>query len=62
MILQLVQGGSGGYTVSFTSETKFGTSFTSITLSTTVGAMDMIGLVYSAINSKYNIVSFAAGY
>jgi hypothetical protein len=62
MILQVEQGGSGGYTVSFTSETKFGTSFTSITLSTAVGAMDMIGLVYSAINNKYNIVSFAAGY
>jgi hypothetical protein len=62
MILQLVQGGSGSYTVTFTSETKFGTSFTTITLSTAVGAMDMIGLVYSSVNSKYNIVSFAAGY
>ena len=62
MLLQLVQGGSGSYTVTFTSETKFGTSFTSITLSTTVGAMDMVGLVYSSVNSKYNIVSFAAGY
>lgn len=62
MILQLVQGGSGSYTVTFTSETKFGTSFTSITLSTAVGTMDMVGLVYSAVNSKYNIVSFAAGY
>lgn len=62
MILQLVQGGSGSYTVTFTSETQFGTSFTSITLSTTVGKMDMIGLVYSTVNNKYNIVSFAAGY
>jgi hypothetical protein len=62
MLLQLVQGGSGSYTVTFTSETKFGTSFTSITLTTTVGAMDMVGLVYSSVNSKYNIVSFAAGY
>jgi hypothetical protein len=62
VILQVIQGGSGSYTISFTSETTFGTSFTSITLSTTVGKMDMIGLVYSAVNSKYNIVSFAAGY
>lgn len=62
MILQVVQGGSGGYTVTFTSETQFGTSFTSITLSTAVGKMDMIGLIYSSVNSKYNIVSFAAGY
>lgn len=62
MILQLIQGGSGSYTVTFTSETVFGTSFTSITLSTAVGKMDMIGLVYSSSNSKYNIVSFAAGY
>lgn len=62
MILQVTQGGSGSYTITFTSETKFGTSFTSITLSTAVGAMDMIGLVYSSSNSKYNIVSFAAGY
>jgi hypothetical protein len=62
IILQLIQGGSGGYTVTFTSDTKFGTSFASITLSTSVGAMDMIGMIYSAVNSKYNIVSFAAGY
>jgi len=62
MILQLIQGGSGSYTVTFTSETQFGTSFTSFTLSTAVGKLDMIGLVYSSSNSKYNIVSFAAGY
>lgn len=62
MLLQLIQGGSGSYTVTFTSETKFGTSFTSITLSTAVGAIDMVGLVYSSATSKYNIVAFAAGY
>ena len=62
MILQVIQGGSGNYTISFTSETTFGSSFTSITLSTAVGKMDQIGLIYSAVNSKYNIVSFAAGY
>jgi len=61
-ILQVIQGGSGSYTITFTSETQFGTSFTSITLTTAVGKMDMIGLVYSSVNSKYNIVSFAAGY
>lgn len=62
MILQVVQGGSGGYTLTFGAETIFGSSFTSYTLSTAVGKMDMIGLVYSSSNSKYNIVSFAAGY
>jgi hypothetical protein len=61
-ILQVIQGGSGSYTITFTSETQFGTSFTSITLTTAVGKMDMLGLVYSSVNSKYNIVSFAAGY
>ena len=62
LLLQLIQGGSGSYTVTFTSETAYGTSFTSITLTTTVGKMDMVGLVYSSVNSKYNIVSFAAGF
>ena len=62
VIIQAIQGGSGSYGLTFTSETKFGTSFTTFTQTSTVGAMDMIGLVYSAVNSKYNIVSFAAGY
>lgn len=62
MVLQLIQGGTGSYTVSFTAETIYGTTITSITLSTAVGKMDMVGLTYSASNSKYNIVAYAAGY
>jgi hypothetical protein len=62
MVLQLIQGGTGSYTVSFTSETVYGTTVSSITLSTAVGKIDMVGLVYSSTNSKYNIVAYAAGY
>lgn len=62
MILQLIQGGSGSYTVTFTAETIYGTSITSITLSTAVGKTDMVGLMYSSSTSKYNIVAYAAGY
>jgi hypothetical protein len=62
MILQVEQGGSGSYTISFTSETQFGTDITAVTLSTAVGAIDMIGLQYSALNSKYNVVAVARGY
>jgi hypothetical protein len=62
MDLQIKQGGSGSYTVSFTSETKFGTDVTSFTPSTAVGSLDFVGLIYSSVNSKYNVVSYARGY
>lgn len=62
MVLEVTQGGAGSYTVSFTGETVFGTDITSITLTTTVGKTDRIGLIYRAAESKYDIVAFAKGY
>ena len=62
MLFEFTQGGSGSYTVSFTSETEYGTDLTSYTPSTTVGKTDMVGMIYSSVNSKYNVVSYARGY
>ena len=62
LLLQVTQGGAGGYTIAFTTETKFGTDITTVTLSTSIGAMDMIGLVYTSATGKYNVVAFVKGF
>jgi hypothetical protein len=62
LLLQVKQGGTGSYTIAFTTETKFGTDLTAIVLSTAVGVVDMIGLQYSSLNGKYNVVAFVKGF
>lgn len=62
LLLEVTQGGSGSYTVSFTAETRFGTDLTGITLSTTVGKTDRIGLIYNATAAKYDVVAFVKGF
>ena len=62
MMLEVTQDATGGRTLSFTSETRFGTDITSITLTTTPSKMDRIGLVYNATASKYDVVAFVKGF
>lgn len=62
MILELIQDGTGGRTVGFTSETRFGTDLTSITLSTAANKIDRVGLMYNASSSKYDVIAFVKGY
>jgi hypothetical protein len=61
LVLYVTQGDSGSYTLTFATGTAFNTTITATTLSTAVGATDMIGLVYRAATGKYNVVAFAQG-
>jgi hypothetical protein len=62
LLLELKQDGTGSRTVSFTSETRFGTDITSITLSSTPSKTDKIGLIYNATDLKYDVIAFVKGY
>lgn len=60
--LRLRQDGTGSRTLAFGSGVGFGTDFTSVTLSTSANALDLIGLEYNAALSKYLITSYSRGY
>lgn len=62
LLLELTQDGTGSRTVSFTSETRFGTDITSITLSTAAGKTDRIGFIYNSAATKYDVVAFVKGF
>lgn len=62
LLLELKQDGTGGKTVAFTSETRFGTDITSITLSTGANKIDKIGLIYNATDLKYDVVALSRGF
>lgn len=62
LLLELKQDGVGGRTVSFTSETRFGTDITGITLTTTANKTDRIGLIYNATDLKYDVIAFVRGF
>jgi len=62
LLLELKQDGVGGRTISFTSETRFGTDITGITLSTSANKIDRIGLIYNATDLKYDVIAFVKGF
>jgi len=62
LLLELKQDGTGSKTVSFTSETRFGTDITGITLTTTANKSDKIGLIYNGADGKYDVIAFARGF
>ena len=62
LLLEVIQDGTGSRTISFTSEVRYGSDITSIVLSTAVGKMDRIGLIYNATASKYDVVAFVKGF
>jgi len=61
LVLELTQGVANA-TVTWGTGVEFGTSFTSITLSTTINLVDYIGLIYNASASKWRIVAYALGF
>ncbi len=62
VILELIQDGTGSRTVTFTSETRFGTDITSVTLSTAASKLDRVGLIYNSAATKYDVVAFVKGF
>jgi len=60
--LRLKQDGTGSRTVTWGSMVRFGTDFTSTTLTTTANKMDRVGLEYHATDGKYDVIAFAKGF
>lgn len=61
-VVELTQGGAGGYTVTWGSEIRYGDDLTVLTLSTAVGKTDKIGLIYDATAGKYDAVAIMRGF
>ena len=64
-VLRLLQGGTGGNTVSLVANTlqtnvRFSTTLASYTLTTTVGATDRLGFIYNADRNTYDFVALVS--
>ena len=62
IIVRVTQNGTGGRTLSYSSDWNLGTDFVGLPLSTAANATDYIGAIYNAITSKWDIVSIMRGY
>ena len=62
IIIEVTQDGTGSRTLDLGTAFVFGSSFTSITLSTAAGKIDLIGAIYSATKGKWLVTAFAAGF
>jgi len=62
IIFEIIQDSTGSRTLTFGSQFAFGTGISSITLSTTAGKRDFIGIIYRATTKLFYIVAFANGY
>lgn len=62
LLLEVKQDGTGSRTISFTSEVRYGSDITSLTLSTAPNKLDRIGLIYNASASKYDVIAFVKGF
>lgn len=65
-VWEIIQGGSGSYTLTITTGSSgafaFGTDITGVTLSTTVGKKDYIGAVYNAASARWHVIALSKGY
>ncbi len=62
LLFRIEQGGSGSYTVTWSSKYRFSTDVPSPTLSTTVGAADFVFFNYNAGDDKLDCLGWARGY
>lgn len=66
IILEVIQDGTGSRTLTLTTGSSgafaFGTDLTSITLTTTASARDLIGCVYSGSASRWLVTSIVKGF
>lgn len=60
--LVLIQDGTGGRAVTWTSETTFGTDITSFVPSATASKQDHVGIIYNNTAAKYRVVGTARGF
>jgi hypothetical protein len=59
---ELIQGGSGSYTIAFGSNFDFGTDLPTVVLSTTTGKRDFLSVRYNATTGKFYIIGFIKGF
>jgi hypothetical protein len=61
-ILELLQDGTGGRTVAFTAETRFGTSVTTFTAITAINKLDRLGFIYNSVSTTYDVIAISKGF
>lgn len=62
LIVEFVQDATGNRTVVLGTDFRFGTDFTSISLSTSGMKIDRLGLIYNSAASKYDAIAFIKGF
>ncbi len=63
LLLRLIQDGAGSRTLTLSgAQFRFGTTITAITLTTTPGATDYIGMLWNKTAQKWDILSLAQGF
>lgn len=62
VVLEVIQDDTGGHTITWPSNVRFGTDITSIALTTTASKTDRVGLIYNSTANKYDVVAFIKGF
>lgn len=65
IMFQIKQGGSGSYTITWTTGAggyQFGTVVTAPTLGTAVGAYDYVGFKYDSVADRWNCLAAVGGF
>lgn len=61
-IYEIIQDGSGSRTLAYDTKFKFGTTLSSITLTTTASKRDFIGVYYNQTTDLFYIIGYELGY
>lgn len=62
VVWELIQGGSGGYGITFGSKFSFGLDIYAVSLTPTVGKRDFLGAVYNQTTNKWYVIALVKGY
>lgn len=62
IMFSIKQDATGGRTLTLDTKYRFGSDITSITLSTTAGKTDKLGVQYNQADDKFDVISFVRGF
>ena len=62
LMFSIKQDATGSRTITLDTKYRFGTDITSITLSTTAGKTDKLGVQYNSSDDKFDVISFVRGF
>jgi len=62
IMIRVIQGGSGSYTLAYDTKYRFSTDLPSPTLSTAVGKIDYLGFIYNEVSDKWDFVGKVFGF